>query len=150
VGGSGTLKVTTTFNGGDADDIRQYWKSTSADEIKKSYTNFYANEFPDIQADEYVQFTDHEEENIVTSIERYTIETLWKYDSASQQRVAEFYSRIVAIYLSLPSTKRRVMPTASHILSMLHRLLQCSSRILECDGGAQVYFISSFPLHIRH
>ncbi len=110
VGGTGTLKVTTTYTGADADDIRQYWKSNSAEEIKSSYTNFYANEYPDIQADEYVQFTDNEEDNILTSVENYTIETLWTYDSASQRRVAEFYSRIVANYLNVPSTKRRVMP----------------------------------------
>jgi len=110
VGGAGTLKVTTTYTGADADDIRQYWKSNSAEEVKKSYTNFYANEYPDIQADDYVQFTDNEEDNVVTTVENYTIETLWTYDSVGQQRVAEFYSRIVANYLNVPSTKRRVMP----------------------------------------
>jgi len=110
VGGTSSLKVTSTYTGADADDIRQYWKSNSAEEIKKSYTNFYANEYADIQADGYVHFADNEKDNIVTTVENYTIETLWTYDSSSQRRVADFYSRIVANYVNVPSTKRRVMP----------------------------------------
>ena len=110
VGGTASLKVTTTYTGSEADDIRQYWKSNSAEEIKKGYTNFYANEYPDIQSDGYVQFTDNEKDNTTTTVENYTIETLWTYDSANQQRVAEFYARITANYLNQPSTKRRVMP----------------------------------------
>jgi hypothetical protein len=110
VGGTGTLKVTTTYTGGEADDVRRYFKSNSAEKIKNSYTNFYANDYPDIQADDYIRFTDDVEGNIVTTVENYTIETLWTYDSANRQRVAEFYSRIVANYLDVPSTKRRLMP----------------------------------------
>lgn len=110
VGGSSSLKVTTTYRGAEADEIRQYWKSNSADEIKKSFTNFYANEYPDILPDGYAQFTDDERDNTLTVVENYTIETLWTYDSASQQRVAEFYARITANYLNQPSTKRRTMP----------------------------------------
>lgn len=112
VGGPARLVVQTTYSGAEADDIRNYWKSHSAAEIKKSYTNFYANEYPGIRADSNIVFADNEQTNTIVSHEYYSIKNMWHYDSAAQQYSAEFYARLIAGYLSTPSVKTRSMPLA--------------------------------------
>lgn len=110
VGGSTTLLVKTIFSGDEANSIRNYWKSNSAEEIKKSYTNFYSSDFSDISATKYVEFKDDKEQNIITTFEEYTIEDLWEYDSAKRLNTADFYARYLANYLESPNTKIRSMP----------------------------------------
>lgn len=110
IGGSATLKVKTSYWGREANSMRNYWKSNSSEEIKESYTNFYANDYTDIRLDKYVEFLDDEDQNILTTIENYTIENFWQYDSIKEQHAAGFYPRVLANYLELPSRKTRSMP----------------------------------------
>jgi len=110
VGGSAKLKVKSNFYGGEADYIRSYWKSSSLDEITKSYLEFYSNEYVDIQSDAEIEFHDNERANIITINEGYSIENLWTYDSADGKFSAEFYARNLATYLKKPASKKRTMP----------------------------------------
>lgn len=110
VGGAAKLSVKTTFEGSEANSIRNYYKSSSADEIKKSYTNFYAMDFSDITMVDFVLFEDDLANNIVTTTENYEIENFWQYDSATNRYSTEFYARILAQHLNLPSSKRRKAP----------------------------------------
>lgn len=110
IGGSATLSVKTIFEGDEANSIRNYYKSSSAEEVKKSYTNFYAMDYSDISMIGFVRFEDDVINNVVTTTENYEIENFWQYDSATSKFSTEFYARILAQQLNLPSSKRRKTP----------------------------------------
>ena len=76
IGRSARLTVTTRYTGIEANDIRNYWKSTSAEEVSKSYTDFYSNDYVDIHAARPVEFKDDEKENILLVTEYYTLPEL--------------------------------------------------------------------------
>jgi transglutaminase-like putative cysteine protease len=110
VGKDALLTVKTIYRGSDADGIRNYWKSMSANEIKKNYTDFYANDYPDIKAAKNVEFTDDVKENVLTMVEQYTIPNFWIFDSEKNRYKGDFYARVIAGYLAKPSSKTRKMP----------------------------------------
>lgn len=112
VGGSASLSVKTTYSGQAANAMRSYWKSNSPEEIKRSYTDFYANDYADVRMVEYVVFEDNEADNVLSTVENYEIDTFWKRDSTTDISSVNFYGRVIANYLNLPSTKSRTMPYA--------------------------------------
>ena len=123
VGGSAELRVKTIYSGPQANTIRGYYKSRDKDEIKQSYTNFYANEYPEITMIDYVSYEDNEVDNIIESTEFYEIENFWTRDSVSGVQTADFYARIIAQYFEQPSTKARKMPFAlSHPVSVIQNI----------------------------
>ncbi|HTJ48185.1 MAG TPA: DUF3857 domain-containing protein [Cyclobacteriaceae bacterium] len=124
VGGSARLNVETKYFGSEANYMRSNWKSSSAAETKKNYTNFYANDYPDIQMDKNVEFIDDEEHNVLTTIEKYSINKFWKLDSLTNKYSADFYPRVLANYLTSPDTKKRLMPyVLTHPVSIDHRIV---------------------------
>lgn len=123
VGGSAELNVKTIYSGSQANSMRSYYKSNDKEDIRQSYTDFYANEYPEVVMIDYVQFTDNETENIIESTERYEIENFWTKDSLTSVQTAEFYARSIAQYFDKPSTKRRKMPFAlSHPVSVIQNI----------------------------
>lgn len=123
IGGSAELTVKTIYAGAQANSIRSYFKSSDKEEIKRNYTNFYANEYPEIAMIDYVTYTDNEKENIIESTEHYEIENFWTRDSTSGVQTTEFYARMIAQYFERPSTKVRKMPFAlSHPVSVIQNI----------------------------
>ena len=59
VGTSATLSVDTEYGGDEANSIRDYFRSNSADEATKSYLNFYATDYPKIKTERNVWFDDN-------------------------------------------------------------------------------------------
>ncbi|MGC3942978.1 MAG: DUF3857 domain-containing protein [Chryseolinea sp.] len=123
VGGPAELTVKTIYTGSHANSIRSYFKSADKEDIKQSYTNFYANEYPEVTMIGYVEYTDSENDNIIESTERYNIENFWEKDSASGVQTTQFYARSIAQYFEQPSTKLRKMPFAiSHPVSVIQNI----------------------------
>jgi hypothetical protein len=112
VGTSATLFVDIEYHGDEANSIRDYFRSTSLDEVTKSYLNFYATDYPNIEAQRSVSFDDNEVENVLTSHEKYFISSFWKYDSTYGKYSVNIYPRTLASYFPKPSTKIRTMPYA--------------------------------------
>ncbi|MEP6736563.1 MAG: DUF3857 domain-containing protein [Chryseolinea sp.] len=112
VGGSAKLNVKTVYEGDEATTMRNYYKSNSAQEIKKNYTNFYARDYSETTMVDYVAFEDNVEKNIVTTTENYNVENFWQYDSATGSYTADLYARVLAQNLSLPASKTRHSPLA--------------------------------------
>jgi hypothetical protein len=110
IGKSARLDVVTTFTGDEADNLRQSRQSSSLEEINKRYLNFYATDFPTIEANGSVAFDDDVESNKIVTIETYTIGSFWKYDSSVNQYSAETYARYLSEYLRTPETKLRSRP----------------------------------------
>jgi transglutaminase-like putative cysteine protease len=112
VGTTATLSVDIDYGGDEANTIRDYFLSTSIDEVTKSYLNFYANDYPNIKAEHNVSFDDNEVGNIFTSQEKYFISSFWQYDSIQGKHSVNIYPRTLANYFPKPSTKIRTMPYA--------------------------------------
>lgn len=123
VGGSADLTVKTIYAGSQANSVRGYYKSNDKEDIKQSYTNFYANEFPEIAMIDFVTYVDNEVENIVESTEHYQIENFWTRDSITGVQTTAFYARLISQYFDKPSTKMRKMPYAlSHPVSVIQNI----------------------------
>ncbi|MEJ1236980.1 DUF3857 domain-containing protein [Chryseolinea sp. T2] len=123
VGGSAELTVKTVYTGSQANSMRSYYKSNDKEDIKQNYTNFYANEYPEITMIDYVQYTDNETDNIIESTENYTIENFWTKDSLTGTQITQFYARSIGQYFEQPSTKLRNMPFAiSHPVSVIQNI----------------------------
>lgn len=112
VGGSATLQVSSIYKGNEADYLREYFKANSHAEIDERYLNFYATDYPDIQLESPIEFTDDEITNTFTTTERYEISSFWSFDSLNQSQNVTVYPRSLASYLTIPSTKIRRMPYA--------------------------------------
>jgi transglutaminase-like putative cysteine protease len=112
VGTHARLEVDITYSGDEANSMRHYFRSTSRDEVTKSYLNFYANDYPDIEAVRDVMFEDDELNNVFTTRERYNITRFWTYDSVAGKHAVSIYPRTLASYITKPDTKIRSMPYA--------------------------------------
>lgn len=123
VGEPAHLLVKTIYSGSQANSMRNYYKANDREDIKQSYTNFYANEYPEIEMIDYVSFVDNEAENIVESTENYEIKNFWTLDSLEGVYTASTYARSIANNFSEPETKVRKTPFAiSHPVSVIQNI----------------------------
>jgi transglutaminase-like putative cysteine protease len=110
IGGFTKLKVTTTYQGDESDEIRSYFKSNTTNQISKDYLNFYARDFLDISVTKNFEYTDDVENNIIISTEEYLLKDFWKVKDGKTS--AEVYAGLLASYLKKPNTRLRTMPLA--------------------------------------
>jgi hypothetical protein len=113
VGGYVKLKVQTTYYGDEADDIRDDYRSTTTEQINKTYMNFYADEYSDISIAKDFSYTDDPVNNIVVSSEEYLLKNFWTI--ADGNKTADVFATILHSYLKKPETRVRTMP-----LSIVH------------------------------
>jgi transglutaminase-like putative cysteine protease len=111
--GGGSLVVTTTFKGDEADEARNHFNNESVSEILNADKKFYSKYYDDIKADSLV-FTDDDSTGIFTTIEHYTIPKFWTItkDDVTKADVKKFTFSAFAInsVLHRPKDKDRKMP----------------------------------------
>jgi transglutaminase-like putative cysteine protease len=106
-------EVQTVYYGVEADYQREYFFNTSLNDIQKSFLNFYANNFPDIDTVQILGYEDDLVHNTFKTTEKYFIKELWNRNgNDSSQLVASFYPRSVYQLFRIPSSKNRKMPLA--------------------------------------
>lgn len=111
VGGPVKLEVKTEYYGSEADNQRSYFSTSSLKDIEKSYLNFYAATFPEIEVARDFEFLDFESENKFTTLEEYTIENLWEAQEDNENILqASFYPQILRDYIKQPRTSKRTTP----------------------------------------
>lgn len=76
------LKVTSTFKGMNADEIRYYFLTTSRNQIQDSYKNFYFKYSERIEVMDTISFLDNPESNEVTTVEYYLLKNFWSADDS--------------------------------------------------------------------
>lgn len=81
------LKVTSTFTGTDADDIRYYFHASSLNEMQDSYKKFYLKYSDQIEVLDTVTFTDNYEKNEITTVENYLLKRFWQADDSLNSSV---------------------------------------------------------------
>lgn len=106
--GGGTLTVTSTFRGGEADDIRNEYNSESISKKIKDYEKFYAAYYEDIVAD---SLTHHDDDStgIFTTTENYSISNFWTTDAENIKRFS-FSAFSINSLIRKPKEKKRTMP----------------------------------------
>jgi transglutaminase-like putative cysteine protease len=102
--------VTTTYYGIAADRFREDWNTESHQETEKKYLNFYAREYPGVEAKEDLQITaDDSAVNMIQTEEVYTIENFWTHTTADAFS-REFFAYNLNGLLNKPNDKKRTMP----------------------------------------
>jgi len=109
VGGYVTLEVDTEYHGNEADQMRNYIKTNTKEEIHKNFLNFYAKDYSEISLKSDVEFKDNEVENIIASREEYLLKNFWGLDP-EKGKIAYTYARVLSSYVDKPETKLRTMP----------------------------------------
>src|SRR5262249_26848444 len=84
--GTSTLKVITDYNGGVADNIRNYLATTSRAEMAKQYERYYADIYDSIKLSGEMQITDDSIHNTIRVEENYTIPKLWSNQSDGKEQ----------------------------------------------------------------
>lgn len=112
VGGPVKLEVKTYYYGSEADNMRQRLATSNLKETEKSYLNFYANTYPNITVSRDLDYIDNPNQNILTTLEEYTIQDLWSKVLENQDSLitAYFYPQMLRDRLSSPNTVIRKMP----------------------------------------
>ncbi|MBB6609557.1 DUF3857 domain-containing protein [Pontibacter sp. Tf4] len=107
------LEVRTEYSGSEADYQRRHFSTTSIKDIGKTYLNFYANTYPEIESDVEISYEDDIYRNSFTVFEKYTIPNFWT-DQAGNEQVIEawFTPQVLRSYISQPKTSKRTMPLA--------------------------------------
>ena len=108
--GNATLEIKTEYRGRRADEVRAEFMNSTADEISKTYLNFYSGLYPGIQSAATIEFLDSDRNisNVVTTIERYTIEDFWE-KSEEDGLYAEVYPLEMNSRLNFPQSPSREM-----------------------------------------
>src|SRR5690606_1734878 len=111
IGGGSGLMVITTYFGADADRRRAQFAASSLDQMGENYLNFYANLFPEIEAEFPVKVSDNRDENIFETTEYYRIPLLWNDEEG--HLVSSFYASGLEGYTNMgKSHTRRNTPFA--------------------------------------
>jgi len=107
------LEVRTAYTGSEADYQRSYFATTSGKDIGKSYLNFYASQYPDIEQAAAPAYEDTEASNTFTVTEQYTINNFWEAQKDNDKVVEAWFSpQVLRGYIREPKTSKRTMPLA--------------------------------------
>jgi transglutaminase-like putative cysteine protease len=107
--GSATLAVTTQFTGGFADDVRNSFNNNSRYEMQKTYRDYYASYFDQLNVDS-IDYIDDEKTGMFTTKEYYSINELWKLKEGAKK--AEFDPYVIDGVIKRPKDTKRTMPFA--------------------------------------
>ena len=105
--GGATLVVTTIFQGGEADVVRNDFNEESNTELLESYKKFYAAYYDDIKADS-LTYTDNDSSGIFTTKEYYSLPQFWTKTKAVKR--FSFSAFIINSHIKKPKDKSRTMP----------------------------------------
>jgi transglutaminase-like putative cysteine protease len=105
-----TLRVVTTCEGKEADNMRYLFSSRGMGEIEKDYVRYYQSIYGDVSMVDQIQTSDDTENNIFKLYEEYTIKDLWTIEEGRKQIVVGPYLLFNAI--ASEKIKTRKMPYA--------------------------------------
>ena len=101
------LDVKTTYTLDEADYMRDKLASTSISETEKSYLDYYAKTYPEIERVDSITVQDNEDANELTVIEHYLIPGMLTRDTVSGKYGASFFASYVSDQLIKVPSKAR-------------------------------------------
>lgn len=105
--GNARLIVRTEYTGSYADDIREQFNSNSRSEIKKTFREYYARYYEEIETDS-LSFTDNDSTGMFITWEYYSIHNLWKLEKGVKK--SYFSPYVINGILRKPKDIKRTMP----------------------------------------
>jgi transglutaminase-like putative cysteine protease/tetratricopeptide (TPR) repeat protein len=103
------LTVTTVYRGPEADEMRRTLRSTTTEELGRSYLNYYKGRYPDVHSREPPQVHDDAAANELTVTESYGIEHLLTTGEHDAQQF-DLNTALIGERLKAPDTPVRTMP----------------------------------------
>ena len=104
------LKVTTTYKGGYADQIRYWYKTNSQNIIQEKYLNYYKKNYSEVAAKQELTIDDNEATNEIVIVEHYEINNFWTH--ASKFYYKDFTSGEIKERMLSPEVVDRDAPIA--------------------------------------
>ena len=105
-----TLRVVSVAVGRDADRLRNLFATTKRGDIEKSYTHYYADEYPGIKMSTPLDMTDDEGQNLIQTTEYYSLGKAWTWSDQDSKYHFDIYPASMAVLLRKPRETDRVMP----------------------------------------
>lgn len=101
--------IISRYEGFEADNQRSSFKSSNLSEVEKTYTNYYATNYPEIELRKPLSVRD--EKTHFETEENYTINNIWENNEEYPDQLnAAFYPLYLDYYLQKPDGKIRNMP----------------------------------------
>ncbi len=114
----GSLHVSSVYYGAAAISIRDYFNSSTPEQIGQTYQDYYAGLFPEIAITAPPTWRDRED-GAVEVAEDYTVPGLWTHDEESGRWTLETYPLLMDSYLPYGlSAKRRTPRSVSHAVTV--------------------------------
>lgn len=111
IGGEATLRVETTYEGGEADYQRSALASGTLEGTQKNFLNYYANLYPDIETNGVMEIHDDREKNKLLIKEFYKISTFWKDHAEIEGKLFfEVYPQSIEGYFTVSKSAQRTSP----------------------------------------
>ena len=108
---SATMHVVTEYRGASANDTRAWIAARSPKELRQQYTNFYSELYPSIRSDEQPSVDDNETDNVIRTVERYTIPDFWAGGTA-EHPTGKFEPLELSLAVPRATAADRKMPLA--------------------------------------
>lgn len=105
--GSTSLTIKKTYEGRDADFMRQDLATTSSDALNRNVLTYYRKYYPDIAAFEPLESDDDQEHNRLRITEHFEIPKLWRPSTRTNYITCSFFSDGVMGRLFIPEKKER-------------------------------------------
>lgn len=110
--GATELWVNSTYEGRDADFMRQYLALVSQDSIEKNTLAFYKKFYESIASADRPKLHDDEQSNQIQIVRHFFIPNIWKASTRTNFITCEFVSHGIFDRLYIPSKKERKKPLA--------------------------------------
>ncbi|OED36382.1 hypothetical protein AB833_27570 [Chromatiales bacterium (ex Bugula neritina AB1)] len=136
------LVVTTHLHGTEAESIRQTLQRRGIEDLQERYLEFYENRYDSIELAAPMEVADDRRSNIITLVEKYTIDDAWQLSDESTSKLQEFYIDLdgYSVYhaLQLPEDTRRKQPFAqNHRVNVEHRIIAIDADGWEIPSGIE-------------
>ena len=105
-----TLEIISTFRGWEADSFRAQMARTETSELEKNYLNYFARRYPGISAIESPKIKDNRRDNVLKTIEKYSIPDFWSRNEAAASWETTIIAENLDNVLPRPDTSLRKMP----------------------------------------
>lgn len=107
------LTIETDYQGREADWMRYSMASQSRNDLEHNYLNYITKQHGEVTPTDKPKFDDDARENVISSLEKYQIKSLWKPGQQLDQKLyAEFHPYLINDFVSAPQYASRKGPLA--------------------------------------
>ncbi|UCD82758.1 MAG: DUF3857 and transglutaminase domain-containing protein, partial [Desulfobacterales bacterium] len=104
------LRILTIYRGDMADYMRRRFAAEGLRAMEKSYVNYYAKTYPDIELAKALGVDDDPVNNSFRVVEEYVIKDFWTSSDDSDRLEGNFYPQVIDDVIRQPTTRIRTMP----------------------------------------